>query len=94
MKRLSSRRLNDAFAAGDLATARHIQLDILPACRVIYAEPNPGPLKVALEMAGWGAGPTRPPIYPVSRATREALESVLPSLLKAEKAANRANVAA
>ena len=87
-------RLNDAFAAGDFATARRIQLDILPACRVIYAEPNPGPLKVALEMAGRGAGPTRRPIYSVSHATREALGRVLPPLLKAEKAASRAGVAA
>lgn len=88
------RQLHESFAAGDLATAQRIQLEILPACRVIYGEPNPGPLKVALDMAGRSAGPTRRPIYPVSQATRDALERVLAPLLKAEKAAGRASVAA
>jgi 4-hydroxy-tetrahydrodipicolinate synthase len=88
------RRLHEAFSAGDLATAQRLQLDILPLCRVIYGEPNPGPLKVALEMAGRSAGPTRRPIYPVSAATREALERLLPPMLKAEKAALRAPAAA
>lgn len=87
------RQLHEAFSAGDLATARRIQLDILPACRAIYGEPNPGPLKVALEMAGRPAGPTRRPIYPVSQATREALERVLPPLLKAEKVASHVTAA-
>lgn len=88
------RQLHEAFAAGDLATARRVQLDILPACRVIYCEPNPGPLKVALEMAGRPAGPTRRPIYPVSQATRDELARVLPPLLNAEKAATRVAAAA
>lgn len=81
------RRLHEAFASGDLAGARKIQLDILPICRVIYSEPNPGPLKVALQMAGRGAGPTRQPIYEVSSATRQGLERLLPALLDAEERA-------
>jgi 4-hydroxy-tetrahydrodipicolinate synthase len=88
------RRLHAAFDAGDLKTAQRIQLDILPLCRAIYAEPNPGPLKLALEMAGRSAGPTRRPIYAPSPATREALERLVPPMLKAEKAAARAGVAA
>lgn len=81
------RRLHDSFASGDLAGARRIQLDILPICRVIYGEPNPGPLKVALQMAGRSAGPTRRPIYEVSPATRQGLERLLPALLDAEQKA-------
>ena len=88
------RRLHEAFAAGDLKAAQRIQLDILPLCRVIYGEPNPGPLKLALEMADRSAGPTRRPIYAVSPATREALERLVPPMLKADKAAARAPVAA
>jgi 4-hydroxy-tetrahydrodipicolinate synthase len=88
------RRLHQAFVAGDLKTAQRIQLEILPLCRTIYGEPNPGPLKLALEMAGRPAGPTRRPIYAPSTATREALERLVPPILKAEKAALRATVAA
>lgn len=89
------RRLHEAFAAGDLAGARRIQLLILPICSVIYGEPNPGPLKVALQMAGRPAGPTRQPIYPISEVTRQSLERLLPALLKAEEeAASDARAAA
>ena len=88
------RRLHDAFVNGDLKTAQRIQLEILPLCRTIYSEPNPGPLKLALEMAGRTAGPTRRPIYEPSAATRESLLRLVPPILEAEKAAARASVAA
>ncbi len=88
------RRLADAFAAGDLATAREIQLAILPLCRAIYGEPNPGPLKHALALAGRSAGPTRRPIYPSSAATCDALARLVPPILDAEAAARRALAAA
>ena len=87
------RRLHDSYAAGDLGAAQKLQLEILPLCRVIYAEPNPGPLKLALELAGRPAGPTRAPIYPASAATRAALERLLPRALEAESAAGGARAA-
>jgi 4-hydroxy-tetrahydrodipicolinate synthase len=79
-------RLHAAFAARDLETAQRLQLEILPLCRVIYAEPNPGPLKLALALAGRSAGPTRRPIYPASSATRDALERLVPAALNFERA--------
>jgi 4-hydroxy-tetrahydrodipicolinate synthase len=82
----SLRRLHDAFVAGDLKTAQRIQLDLLPLCPVIYGEPNPGPLKLALKAAGRSAGPTRRPIYEPSAATREALERLLSAILREEQA--------
>lgn len=89
------RRLHRAFATGDLATAQRLQLQIYPICPFIYGEPNPGPLKLALQMAGRSAGPTRRPIYPASRATAEALERLLPALMQAEdEAASHAHLAA
>ena len=86
------RGLESAFAAGRLADAQRIQLTLLPLCEVIYGEPNPGPLKVALAMAGRSAGPTRRPIYPVAAETIAGLERILPDILRAEEAAERANV--
>jgi 4-hydroxy-tetrahydrodipicolinate synthase len=81
--------LATACRGGDLATARRIQLDILPLCRVIYGEPNPGPLKLALKMAGCSAGPTRAPIYAPSAQTSALLYELLPPLLAAEREAQR-----
>lgn len=83
------RELDSDYAAGRIAEARKIQLDLLPLCDVIYAEPNPGPLKVALAMAGRSAGPTRKPIYPISSATRAGLERLMPGVLRAEAAARQ-----
>lgn len=81
--------LATACRAGDLATARRIQLDILPLCRVIYGEPNPGPLKLALKMAGRSAGPTRAPIYAPSAQTSALLYELMPPLLAAERDARQ-----
>lgn len=81
------RQLHQAIHGGDQARAQRIQLDLLPLCRVIYSEPNPGPLKLALRMAGRSAGPTRAPIYPPAEVTRASLERLLPPLLQAEQAA-------
>lgn len=80
------RRIQSAFAAGRFDEAQRIQLSLLPLCNVIYGEPNPGPLKVALAMAGRPAGPTRRPIYPVSNETIAELQRLLPQVLQAEKA--------
>jgi 4-hydroxy-tetrahydrodipicolinate synthase len=84
--------LESAFAEGRLADAQRIQLSLLPLCGVIYGEPNPGPLKVALAMAGRPAGPTRRPIYPVAAETTAGLERILPGILRAEEAAAGAHV--
>lgn len=70
--------------AGELERARRIQLDLLPLCRWLYSEPNPGPLKYALELAGRPAGPCRPPIYGPREATSHALRELLPPLLRME----------
>ena len=69
---------------GNLEEARRVQLDILPLCRWIYSEPNPGPLKFALELAGRPAGPCRRPIHGPREDTRAALEELVPPLLGSE----------
>jgi 4-hydroxy-tetrahydrodipicolinate synthase len=81
------RQMAGQFVSGDLARAQRTQLDLLPLCRVIYGEPNPGPLKHALRAAGLPGGFTRKPIYSPSEPTVSALTSLLPSVLQAEEAA-------
>jgi len=83
----SLRRLYDRATAGDLQGARQIQFDLLELCRVIYCEPNPGPLKYALDRAGRPAGPCRPPIHGPRDDTRSTLDTLLPALLAVENAA-------
>ena len=84
------RQLQEAVAGGRLSEAQRIQLALLPLCRAIYGEPNPGPLKHALAMAGRPAGPTRAPIYAPSPETVDALNALLPGVLHAEAGAARA----
>ena len=69
---------------GNLDEARRVQLGILPLCRWIYAEPNPGPLKFALELAGRPAGGCRHPIYGPRDDTRAALRELVPPLVRSE----------
>lgn len=70
-------RLVGAFEEGDLATARALQHRILPLAKLIYAEPNPGPLKHAMNHLGLPGGICRPPLYPPAEAIVEGLSSVL-----------------
>jgi len=84
------RSLHMAFRAGRLEEARRLQLALLPICKPVYGEPNPGPLKLALMLAGRSAGPTRPPIYAPSTETAEALKRLMPELMRVEEAAAEA----
>jgi 4-hydroxy-tetrahydrodipicolinate synthase len=79
--------LQSTFEAGNLERAREIQLSLLPLCRAVYSEPNPGPLKYALAFAGRNCGPTRTPIYEPSRETKTALDELLPAFIKADSSA-------
>jgi 4-hydroxy-tetrahydrodipicolinate synthase len=81
------RALAEHWAAHRMDEARRIQLDLLPLCKLIYGEPNPGPLKHALRAAGLPGGFTRKPIYPPAAATVQGLAALLPSVLQAEEAA-------
>jgi len=69
-----------AFLAGDLERARSLQLALLPLARAVYAEPNPAPLKRALELSGIPAGPTRPPLFAIAPETEARLVRALDAL--------------
>ena len=70
---------------GNLEEARRVQLEILPLCRWIYAEPNPGPLKFALASSPDGPrGPAGVRSIGPRDDTRAALEELVPPLLRSE----------
>jgi 4-hydroxy-tetrahydrodipicolinate synthase len=51
-----------SFLNGDVETARKLQLKALPVVDALFSEVNPIPVKEAMNMVGWNAGPCRLPL--------------------------------
>jgi 4-hydroxy-tetrahydrodipicolinate synthase len=67
-----------AALQGDFAAARTIQNRILPLMTGNFIESNPGPVKAVMKMLGVLDGDVvRPPLAPVTDATRAKLEAIL-----------------
>ena len=66
-----------AASNGDYELARKLFMEILPLFDTLFVEPNPMPVKAAMEICGLPAGPCRLPLGPVSSDTRKKLEQVL-----------------
>jgi len=75
------RLMKDLLAAalrGDFASARTIQNRLLPLLTGNFLESNPGPAKAVMKMLGILENDTlRPPLAPVSDATRAALAAIV-----------------
>jgi len=69
----------EAVWHGDLERARKIHFQTIPVVKALFCEPNPSPVKQALEWMGLPAGPLRSPLLKLSpegrKVLREALES-------------------
>lgn len=61
----------------DPAKAREVHLRLMPVYRALFLEPNPGPLKGALNALGLPAGPVRGPLVD---AAPETVQAVLDAL--------------
>ncbi len=66
-------RLAHRYLEGDVAGACQMQLRYLPLIRALFAEPNPIPVKTAVEWLGFHTGPLRLPLTPAEPAAREKL---------------------
>ncbi len=66
-----------AALAGDVATARRIQSQLLPVHKMLFVEPNPIPLKWAMARLGLCAGGMRLPLTPLSSEHHASLEQAL-----------------
>ncbi|MNU85633.1 4-hydroxy-tetrahydrodipicolinate synthase [compost metagenome] len=55
---------------GDMETARKYHYDLLPITKLLFAEGNPGGVKIALEELGWMKPYMRLPLVPVSDALK------------------------
>ncbi len=70
----------DRFAAGDLAEARALFLELLPLAEVLFLESNPIPVKAALGMLGLFGPEIRLPLTPLAASNRPRLQEVLDAL--------------
>ena len=66
-----------AFVAGRVEEAIRIHHHLYPLFRGLFVTTNPIPVKAALEMAGFPAGPPRLPLPPATEAEREAIQQAM-----------------
>jgi 4-hydroxy-tetrahydrodipicolinate synthase len=78
------RRVLDLAMNGKLAEAIALHATMRPLIDTIFAEPNPAPIKAALELQGLAFGDTLPPMLPASAALRARLSELLPVFIARE----------
>ncbi|RJQ54776.1 MAG: 4-hydroxy-tetrahydrodipicolinate synthase [Actinobacteria bacterium] len=66
-----------AVRAGDLPAARAIYDRTIDLIAALFCEPNPAPVKQALEWLGQPAGPLRPPLARMTEAGKERLRAAM-----------------
>jgi 4-hydroxy-tetrahydrodipicolinate synthase len=66
-------RIARAYLEGDIEEARRLQLRYLPLIQALFVEPNPIPVKAAVNLLGFDAGPVRLPLTTATPATLSLL---------------------
>ena len=66
-----------AYLNGDPQKAMQMQLECLPLCDALFCEVNPIPVKTAMNLMGWNAGPLRGPLFEMDPAHVEILKEAL-----------------
>jgi len=70
-------RMLAAALAGDLGEARRLHLALAPLCRAVFLEPNPMPVKAAMDELWAPVGDPRLPLVRASAATLAAVREAL-----------------
>lgn len=70
-------QLIEDIRQGQLARARERWQPLLPLIELLFAEPNPGPLKAALAHEGWIADELRLPMTPAGATLRVQIEQAM-----------------
>ena len=65
------------YLDGDPAESLRLQIEWLDLCNALFSDVNPIPVKEAMNMMGFNAGPCRLPLYEMDSASKEKLYSVL-----------------
>ena len=66
-----------AYLNGDVEKARDMQLRAIPLIDALFSEVNPIPVKKALNLMGWEAGPLRAPLSEMEAAHAEVLKKAM-----------------
>lgn len=61
----------------DFSAAAKLQIEVMPLIDALFSDVNPIPVKEALTLTGFDAGPLRLPLYHLSEKRREVLRGVL-----------------
>jgi 4-hydroxy-tetrahydrodipicolinate synthase len=69
-----------AYLSGEVATAAAIHIKLLALHKAMFLQPNPVPVKKALALCGFEAGPLRPPLRGASEEVAKALKIALEKL--------------
>ena len=65
------------YLNGDVDKARQMQLKTIPLIDALFSEVNPIPVKKALNLMGWEAGPLRAPLSEMEDAHAEVLRQAM-----------------
>jgi 4-hydroxy-tetrahydrodipicolinate synthase len=69
--------MHAAWAKGDIKQAMAIQQRLVPLHDAMFVETNPGPVKYAASLLGFGTAASRLPMAPVSAATAEKMRAAM-----------------
>lgn len=67
----------NAFTSGNTTLATQIHLRLFPVFKGLFITSNPVPVKAALNLLGWQAGPPRLPLAEASAAEKETIKAAL-----------------
>lgn len=71
------RKMINFFEDGDLESARHRHLKMLPLVQAMFVETNPAPIKAAMNILGWQVGDVRLPLAPLAPSSQTRIKEVL-----------------
>ena len=71
------KQMCEAVWSGRIQEARDIHYRIMDVTDALFVEPNPTPVKQAVEWLGLPAGPLRPPLERLTPAGQEILRAAL-----------------
>jgi 4-hydroxy-tetrahydrodipicolinate synthase len=69
--------MHNAWAAGDVKQAMAIQARLVPLHDAMFVESNPGPVKYAVSLLGYGTNTSRLPMAPIAEASEAKVRAAM-----------------
>lgn len=71
------KQMVDAFTSGNITLATQIHLELYPIFKGMFMTTNPVPVKAAMNLLGWQAGPPRLPLVEATAEEKEKIKVLL-----------------